>query len=415
MPHDRHEKSREWFERALRVVPGGIYGHQSPSLLTRDRFPRFIESASGCRVRDVDGNEYVDFMCAYGPMIVGYGNPDVERAAAEQRALCDTGNLPSPAFVELAERLVRLTPGAAWVTFAKNGSDVCTWAVAIARSATGRSGVVRVEGAYHGVHGWCNAVRHGFPESDRANVRTFRWNDLDGLARLFADDPNEIAAVIVTPFRHDVFADLEMPAPGFLSGARELTARHGAVLIVDDVRAGFRLHLGGSTQLWGVTPDLIAYSKALANGYPLSALVGAEHLRDAAARVFVTGSFFTQAVPLRAALATLDVLERTDAIARIDRAGRRFTEGLRAQATSARLRVTVSGPPAIPFMTFVEDAKFRMSRTFAGACADHGVFLHPTHNWFLSLAHEDADIDAALVATELAFEEVARAFPESQR
>lgn len=408
MPRDRHEKSREWFERALRVVPGGIYGHQSPALLTRGHFPHFLDSARGCRIRDVDGNEYVDFMCAYGPMVVGYGNAEVEAAAAEQRARGDTGNLPSPVFVELAERLVSLTPGAAWATFAKNGSDVCTWAIAVARQATGRDHVVKVEGAYHGVHDWCNAIRHGFLETDRAAVRSFRWNDLDGLSRLFADMPNAIAAVIVTPFRHDVFADLEMPAPGFLEGIRELTSRNGAVMIVDDVRAGFRLHMGGSTQRWGVTPDLLAYSKALANGYPLSALVGSEPLRRAAGEVFITGSFFMQSVPLRAALATLDVLEKTNGIARIDRAGRRFTEGLKEQAERVGLRVTVSGPPAIPFMTFADDTKFRMSRAFAGACADHGVFIHPTHNWFVSTAHTDEDIDAALAATERAFDWVAR-------
>lgn len=395
-------------------MPGGVYGHQSPSLLTRDHFPQFLEDASGCRIRDVDGNEYVDFMCAYGPMVVGYGHPEVERAAAEQRSRCDTGNLPAPVFVELAERLVSITPGAGWATFAKNGSDVCSWAIAIARRATGRSLVVRVEGAYHGVHAWSNAVREGFLETDRAAVRSFRWNDIDGLSRLFAEAPEDIAAVIVTPFRHDVFADLEMPAPGFLSGVRELTSRHGTAMIVDDVRAGFRLHMGGSTQLWGVTPDLLAYSKALANGYPLSALVGAEHLRDAATKVFVTGSFFTQAVPLRAALATLDVLEKTDGIARMELAGRRFVDGLRAQADRSRLSVTLSGPPSIPFMTFAKDSKFRMNRAFAGACADHGVFLHPTHNWFVSTAHTDQEIDLALSATERAFDEVARAFPEAR-
>lgn len=410
MTADRHEKSRDWFERALRVVPGGVYGHQSPALLTRGHFPFFLDSASGCRVRDVDGNEYVDFMCAYGPMVVGYGNPEVERAAADQRARCDTGNLPAPVFVELAEKLVALTPGAAWATFAKNGSDVCTWAVAVSRKATGRDLVVKVEGAYHGVHDWCNAIRHGFLESDRASVRSFRWNDLDGLARLFGEAPTSIAAVIVTPIRHDVFADLEMPAPGFLEGIRELTTRFGATMIVDDVRAGFRLHLGGSTQHWGVTPDLLCYSKALANGYPLSALLGSESLRQAASDVFITGSFFTQAVPLRAALATLEVLETTDGIARIERAGRRFTDGLRAQAEHAGLRVTVSGPPAIPFLTFAGDTKFRMSRAFAGACADNGVFLHPTHNWFVSAAHGDADIEVALAATERAFAVVTRDF-----
>jgi glutamate-1-semialdehyde 2,1-aminomutase len=394
-------------ERAERVVPGGVYGHQSPTRLTRGRFPFFLDRARGCRIWDVDGNEYIDFMCAYGPMVVGYGNPDVEHAASEQRARGDTLNLPTPAFVELAERLVGMTPGSAWVTFAKNGSDVCTWALAVARQATGRDVVAKVEGTYHGAHGWCNRLENGFPNSDRASVRDFRWNDVDSLADLFSRSPNEIAAVMLTPFRHEVNADSVMPAPGFHEGVRELCSRHGAAMIVDDVRAGFRLHSGGSTQLWGVTPDMVVYSKALANGYPISALLGAERLRKAAAEVFVTGSFFTQAVPFAAALATLDVLKTTDGIARMDRAGRRFTDGLARQATRAGLVVTLSGPPAIPFLTFKNDPKLKMSRHFAGACADRGVFIHPTHNWFISAAHTDGDIDEALGVTEAAFAEVA--------
>jgi len=403
----RLQASERLFSRAEQVIPGGIYGHQSPALLTRGAFPSFLAEGHGCRIRDVDGNEYIDFVCGYGPIVLGYGHPKVEQAAARQRALADTMNLPGSVLVELAERLVEVTPDAAWAVFAKNGSDVCTWSLAVARRATGRELIAMVDHSYHGVHGWCNPLPSGFPASDRAGIRTFAWNDLAGLEAIVARHGRDLAAVIVTPFRHEAFEDSVLPAPGFLAGVRELCDRNGSVMIVDDVRAGFRLHLGGSTQAWGVTPDLLLYSKALANGYPLSAMVGRESLRDAAKSVFVTGTFYTQAVPIAAALATIEEIERSGAIERMARAGRRLCDGLVERATAAGFEVTISGPPALPFLSFRDDAgSFERSRAFAGACAARGVFLHPVHNWFVSAAHTDAEIDQALDAAAGAFGEL---------
>ena len=187
-------------------------------------------------------------------------------------------------------------------------------------------------------------------------------------------------------------------------------------MVVDDIRAGFRLHMGGSTQLWGLTPDLLLYSKALANGYPLAAILGNEGLRKAGRRVFLTGTFWTQAAPISAALATLDELETGDAVVHMEAMGRRLTEGLARQAAEAGIAVTLSGPAAIPFMTFDEDSSglgsdsFARSRSFAGVCAVNGVFLHPVHNWFLSTAHGKADVDEVLLATATAFAAVASEF-----
>jgi len=412
MSDERYRQSRALLERAERVVPGGIYGHQNPQFLTRGEYPAFLAEGRGCRVRDVDGNEYIDFICAYGPIVLGYRHPKVEEAADRQRKHADTMNLPGERFVELAERLVALTPGADWALFAKNGSDVCTWALAIARAATHRDVVAMVDGAYHGIHGWCNHLETGFPPSDRAGVRTFTWGDLASLERIFTEERNRIAAVIVTPFRHEAFHDSVMPPPGFLHGVREICDREGAMLVADDVRAGFRLHVGGSTQLWGVTPDLLCYSKAIANGYPLSALLGADALRDAARSVFVTGTFFTQSVPFAASLATLDEIVASGAIERMEAMGKRFCDGLVERAGKCGFDVTISGPPAMPFMTFVSDeGSFDRNRAFAGACARRGVFLHPVHNWFLSAAHREADIDEALEVAAAAFAEVQSRFP----
>lgn len=406
-----HPKGDALFERARRVIPGGVYGHQNPAYLVDGVFPRFLVEADGCRVRDTDGHEYVDFLCSYGPMVLGYRHPVVEAAAEEQRRRCDSGNLPAPNVVELAEKLVGLTAGMDWAMFAKNGSDVCTWALAVARRATGRDLVAMVGGTYHGVHGWCNPSGRGFPELDRTGVVRFAWNDADALEALFREHDGRIAAVITTPFRHEARFDSVMPAPGFFERVRELCTSRGAVMVLDDVRAGFRLHLGGSLQRFGVTPDMTVYSKAMANGYPLAAMLGADALRKAATEVFVTGTFFTQAVPIAASIATLDEIVRRDALGHMERVGRRLCDGLAARAAAAGLAVTISGPPAIPFLTFdADEGSLARSRAFAAEAVRRGAFFHPAHNWFVSAAHEDADIDFALDAAEAGLSAVAKSF-----
>ena len=404
----RNPVGDELFERARRVIPGGVYGHQSPVYLVDGTFPRFLSEANGCRVRDPDGHEYIDFLCSYGPMVLGYRDPVVEEAADRQRRLCDSGNLPAPNMVELAEKLVAITAGADWAMFAKNGSDVCTWALAVARRSTRRDLVAMVEGTYHGVHGWCNPARRGFPDGERAGIVTFPWNDAGALEDLFRKHDGRIAGVITTPFRHEARYDSVMPGEGFLKAIRELCSRHDAVMISDDVRAGFRLDMAGSMKHFGVVPDMTVYSKAIANGYPLSVMLGADRLRKAAEDIFVTGTFFTQAVPIAAALATIDEIERRSAIAHMDRVGRRLCDGLVARARAAGLDVTISGPPSIPFMSFAADGgSLERSRMFAAEAARRGAFFHPAHNWFVSAAHQERDIDEALDAAEAAMAAVA--------
>jgi glutamate-1-semialdehyde 2,1-aminomutase len=216
----------------------------------------------------------------------------------------------------------------------------------------------------------------------------------------------------VSPFRHDTFHDQEMPAPGFLDGLRARCDRLGIVLVLDDVRAGFRLHLGGSGEHVGVRPDLTCYCKALGNGHPIAACLGREELREAAAKVFFTGSYWTSPVPMAAALACLDVLEATDAVAHMADVGTKLQDGLQRQAAAHGLQVRYSGPPALPFMTFPADGgSFARSRAFAGACAARGVYLHPYHNWFLSTAIGEAELAVVLDVTDEAFRETARAAP----
>ena len=378
-------------------------------MLVPGAYPYFFARGRGGHVWDVDGHEYVDLMCSYGPIVLGHHHPRVDEAARAQAAEGDCFNGPGRVWVELAEHLVALTPWAAWVVFAKNGSDVCTWATAVARAATGRRKVLVARGAYHGAHAWCTPIPEGTTSEDRAHVLTYRYNDLASVDGALDAAAGDVAAIIVSPFRHDAFHDQEMPAPGFLSGLRARADRTGAVLVLDDVRAGFRLHLRGSGELVGVQPDLACYSKALGNGWAISACLGRDSLRDAASRVFFTGSFWTSAVAMAAALACLRELEATGAIAEMARLGDLLATGMKRQATAHGVDITYSGPPAIPFVTFRADrGSFERSRVFAAACVARGVYLHPHHNWFLSAALTDADVARVLEATEEAFREVAR-------
>jgi glutamate-1-semialdehyde 2,1-aminomutase len=393
----------------VRVVPGGIYGHQAPALLVPGKYPYFFARGRGAHVWDVDGNQYVDLLCSYGPIVLGHGHPRVEEAARRQAEEGNCFNGPARVFVELAERLVALTPWAAWALFAKNGSDVCAWATMIARAATGRRKVLVARGAYHGTYPWCTPVATGTTAEDRVHAVPFDWNDLESVDAALAAHEGDVAAIMVCPFRHDAFHDQEMAAPGFLAGLRARADRVGAVLILDDIRAGFRLHLGGSGEQVGVQPDLTCYSKAIANGYAVSALLGRDALRDPVTRTFVTGTYWPSAVPMAAALACLAELEASGAIGHMARLGAVLRDGMERQAAAHGLAVRYTGPPALPFMTFVADeGSFQRSRTFAAACAARGVYLHPHHNWFLSAALTDADVTRVLEVTDEAFGEVAR-------
>jgi glutamate-1-semialdehyde 2,1-aminomutase len=407
----RFDQSDSLFERAKQVIPGGIYGHQTPLLLVPGAYPKFFARGQGSRVWDVDDNEYIDFMCSYGPIVLGHRHPKVEEAAQKQAALGNCFNAPTPIWVELAEHLVSITPFADWAVFAKNGSDVCTWATEVARHATGRPKIAACEGAYHGAHAWCTPVANGTTPEDRANVVRFRYNDLHSLRRTIEENPGKLAGVIISPFRHDAGHDSELPVEGFLQGVRDLCDRNGMVFILDDVRAGFRLHMGGSGEVFGVRPDLSCYCKAIANGYPLSACVGRESLRQPAQEVFFTGSYFTSAVPMAASLACLKELDASGGIERMHTLGEKLRTGLLAQAKDAGFDVTYSGPPALPYMTFKADqGRYDRIKLFCAEASRNGVFLAPRHNWFLSAAHTERDIDQTLDVTARAFDAVRREF-----
>ena len=408
---DRAPKDSTLRARAAVVVPGGMYGHMSTRLLPPG-YPQFLRSGRGARIVDVDDREYVDLMCSYGPVIIGHCHPEVEAAAAAQAATGDCLNGPTERMVELAEKLVGTVKHADWAMFAKNGTDATTLCCTIARAATGRRKVLVANGAYHGASPWFTPIAAGTTPEDRSNLVQYEYNDIASV-RMAADlAGGDIAGVLVSPFKHDAGKDQELVDPAFAMGLRALCDETGAALILDDVRCGFRLHHGGSWEPIGVAPDLSAWSKAIANGYALAAVLGGERFREGAASIFATGSFWFSSVAMAASLATIEVLRREGAVARMVRMGTALREGIDAQAASNELDIRQTGPVQMPSLSFVGDRDHAVAGRFCELALRYGVYLHPRHNWFVSAAMTDDDLAMALDATGKAFSDLRNALEE---
>jgi glutamate-1-semialdehyde 2,1-aminomutase len=389
-------------ERARQVIPGGMYGHMAVEAFS-SAHPQFMVSGEGCRVTDADGRTYLDLMCGWGPVVLGHRHPAVTAAIVDQLERGDCLDGTSPVAVEFAELLVDTIPAADWAMFCKNGTDATTTSVTIARAATGKRKVLVANGAYHGAVPSFSRRGAGGTAEDQAHLVHFEYNDLASAEAAVAEAGDDLAAILVCPMRHDIKRDQELADPAFARGLRALADRTGAVLILDDVRCGFRLDLAGSWEQLGVRPDLSAWSKAIANGQPLGAVTGSEALRDAARSIYVTGSFWTAAVPLAAAFATLTELREGEALPDMARAGARLRHGLAAQAAAHGFEIRQTGPVQMPMLTFAGDEDLRLVTAWAEAAVQRGVYLHPWHNWFLSAAHTDEDIDAILARTDDAF------------
>jgi len=393
--------------RAIRVIPGGMWGHQSAGAVP-EGYPQFFAGGDGARVRDVDGNSYIDFMCSWGPVVLGHRHPIVEDAVRSRLDAGDCLDGPTEDAVRLAELMVRQFAHADWAMFQKNGSDATTACVTMARAATRRKKILVARGAYHGAVPWCSPSVVGVTAEDRAHILEFEFNDVDSVDRAVDLAGADLAGIVVSAFRHDLSVKQEMPSAAFARAVRAHCDAADAVLILDDVRAALRLHLGGSWELCGVRPDLCAYSKAIANGHPLAAVTGTDAFRQAADEIFVTGSFWYAGAPMAAACATIEEANRIDVPTVLEAMGTRLRLGLDAQARSYGFELIQSGPPAMPLVQFADDPDCRLGERFCREALRHGVYLHHRHNMFLSAAHDAEIIDEALDATDRAFQALAR-------
>ena len=390
--------------RAAKVIPGGMYGHQSVKLMPPET-PQFFSRAEGAYLWDVDGTRYIDFMCGYGPNLFGYRDGEIDAAYTAQMQEIDTATAPAPVMVDLAEAMTGMVAHADWAIFCKNGTDATSTALMVARAQTGKAKVLVAKGAYHGASAWATPLPAGTTPEDRANLIYFTYNDTASLEAAVAEAGDDLAAIMASPFKHDVVVDQELPDPAYAQRARELCDASGALLIIDDVRGGFRLARECSWAPLGVQPDLSCWGKAIANGHPISALLGSAGTTDAAASIYVTGSFWFSAAPMAASLVTLQRIRETDYLEHTIRLGTRLREGLAAVADEAGIALSQTGPVQMPLiMVNGADGKRDLdaSSAFAGAMIARGVYFHPFHNMFFNAAMADADIDMALDAARAA-------------
>ena len=409
-------KSDEWYARATEVIPAGVYGHLGPAegqFIPVNRWPRFSEKAKGSYFWDVDGNKYLDFMCAYGPNVLGYADEDVDAAAIEQIKKGNCVTSPDKIMVECAELLVDTVNCADWAFFAKNGNDATQGAILTARAHTHRKKLIFFNGFYHGVSPMVQKIDYpGVTPEDVANNLYTPWDDIDNFRRLLAENEGEIAAVIAQPYNHGNFSDNSFPIDGFWKEVREECTKNGIVLIVDDVRCGFRLDLAGSDHFFGFEADIICFCKALANGYNMSAFCGKEFLKNAASSLSYTGSYWMSAVPFAACIVTLNKLKQIDAPKLFDSLGREVTSGLQKAGAEHGFNLVVSGAPALFYLRIANDDSLLLHQEWVAECVNRGLFITSHHNHFInaSLTHED--INRAVEIAEDAFKAVKKNHPE---
>jgi len=421
------ERSSQLFEQAKLVTPGGAQtGSKAPGRVgPLGAFPLYLERGKGSRVWDVDGHEYVDWF--NGNCAVTLGHADVFVDSAAEAALRNGTLLSLPTAVEskVAQRLVDVIPCAEQVRFVKTGSEACAAAVRIARMATGRSIILTPSNHYHGWHDWTvirNAHHPGIPDWMAEGIRTFKYNDLDGVRAAFAmDQCKDIAAVMLEPTL------TEAPNPGFLEGLLELAHAHGALVIFDEMITGARWALGGAQQYFNVTPDLSTHGKSYANGFPLAFVCGRAELMQHAWPI--SGTFGGESVGLAACSAVLDrYAPLSDGwswpIDRMWNVGQRLMDGVNGISARLRLPAKMIGYPCRPvlkwsFLSYEATQVYGVFRDvaeleatavaiFQQELAQYGVLVHPS-GWNPSAAHDSLALELTLAGCSKALTVVAAA------
>ncbi len=402
-------KSLALFEEAKTLVPGGVLGARKPGDFIMGEYPIFLEYGKGARLIDVDGNEFIDYLCGYGPIILGYREDEVDDAVFRQikeKGFCFT--LTQPYQNELAKKLNALVPSAELSIFLKTGSDATTAAIRIARAYTGRIKVMRC--GYHGWHDWCVEMKGGIPEKFYEDVFEFHYNDLDTLEDLMKKHGDQTAAIIMTPFGHPLHQKMQEPKPGFLEGVRKLADKYGSVLVFDEVRTCFRLRMGGAQELYGVAPDLTVLGKGMANGWAISVVTGKKDVMMAAAsKLFISSTFFPNSDGYIAALKTIEIMQREQVIDNIWAKGNRLLEKIRAiidKYPEAGAELSGVAPMFIITFTKGDPATQRDRRTeFYTQLIRRGFFFTPHHHAYISFRHseEELNLTAAAIDESMAY------------
>jgi len=392
---NRYHNSEKFLERALRTIPlGSQTFSKSKTTLPYGVSPYFVERGEGSKIWDIDGNEFIDFVSALCCVTLGYKDVDVDKAVHKQMENGVTFSLPHRLETEVAELLVDMVPCAEMVRFAKNGTDVTSGAIRVARAYTGRDRIAVC--GYHGWQDWYigSTTRDlGVPHAVKELTHKFNYNDISSLQQIFEEKPNEFSAVILEPM------NVSYPSDDFLQKVKELTHQHGAILIFDETITGFRFSNGGAQEAFNVIPDLATFGKGIANGYPLSALTGRKEYMNIVEDIFFSGTFGGETLSLAAAKAVLTKLKNKPVVDSLKKNGQLIIDGVKNLISELNLKqiISISGHPSWSFLLFKETSGFtslEIKTLFIQEVFKRGIYTLGTHN--LSYAHNHNDIDALL-------------------
>ncbi len=410
--HLKLDNSERLYKESQELIPGGMMGIRRPYNFVPGEYPIFFDSAKGGKVTDVDGNEYIDMLCAYGPIIIGHREREIDQAVIKQikeKGFCMS--IVQEVQNQLARKVISMVPCAQKVVFTKTGSDSTTLAGRIARAFTGRSKVIRC--GYHGWADWCVENKGGVLAKNYEDTLEFEYNNLQQLEDLMKAHGSDVALIIVTPLGHPNAHEVERPKPGFLEGVKKLAEQHGAVLCFDEIRTGFRVSLGGAQKFFGVTPHMATFGKAMANGYEISMVAGRADIMDVlVSKAFVSSTYFNNTLPMVASLKTLEILERDGVLDVIARRGQAFCNKVRRHVKASGLPVTFTGEPWMPYITFDKDETGRYKKMrvkFYTELIRRKVFLQPYHHGYVAYRHSAKDLNYAADMIAESLEEVKKA------
>lgn len=404
MADSRVRRSMELYRRALQLIPGATQlVSRRPTRFANGVSPAYAARAQGARFWDVDGNEYIDWVSGIGAIILGYCDPVVDAAVHEQIACGTMYSINHELELELAEELIQSIPSAEMVRYAKTGGEACAMAIRIARGVTGRDLVLFC--GYHGWHDWYLAANlgvdgnlnsHLFPGIEPIGVPRnlagtaipFAYGDLDNLSQLLDQHRNQVAAVIMEPLRS------ELPPEGYLAAVARRCRDSGAVLIFDEVSTGFRLSSGGAQKYLGVIPDMAVFAKSISNGYPMAAVVGKREVMEPAGRMFISSTYWSDTIGLRAALTTLREIQRRDVPTCLWNFGTDLMNRLNRVAAESGLSVRCSGLSVHPHLHFdTDDAALRskLATLYIQEMAKRGC--HGYASFYLNAAQGPAELE----------------------
>lgn len=391
------EKSFEYWKKAEKIIPCGTQTlSKGPNQHVKGVYPIYLRGGKGSHVFDVDGNEYIDYPMALGPVILGYVYPPVDDAITKQLKEGITFSLMHPLEVELAELIIECVPCAEMVRYSKTGSEATSAAIRLSRAYIGREKIAFC--GYHGWHDWyaVSTIRNkGIPPSQKDFLYPFEYNKIETLEKIFEENKGEIAAVIMEPI------GVEEPKDNFLQRVEDLIHKNGSLLIFDEIITGFRLALGGAQEYFGVTPDMACFGKGIANGMPLSVVAGKKDIMKECEEVFFSTTFGGETLSLAAAIATIDEIRAKDVISHLWKQGEKFKNGYNKLAQEIDVETECIGLPPRRLLTFKDREgkdSLEMKSLFWQETVKRGVLFGNAQ--FVSYSHTDEDIKKTLLACE---------------